>query len=167
MTALIMSTRYEHTLLVERGIKTHTLRLAREGQYAGKYQHGGLLVDAVFEKSGRVKWFVGCTRAIKASRNGPAVARVRIIDISEMLLGEVDDATALAEGIQSDGTSRGGTRIWRYADSKLPFGESGGWLSPRLAFEALWNNIHGDGAFDKNPRVWGLSFEYLGAEVAA
>lgn len=157
MTALTMSVKHRHPELIRRGTKTHTLRMAREGQYAGKYRRkDGEWVDAAFNAGGSVKWYVGCRRAIKKKRSGPAVCYVEIAGVREMMLCEVDDAMALLEGIQKeDGVH------WGFWDQDV-------WLiglldaTPRDAFEALWDSIHGNGAFAQNPRVFGLRFRYAG-----
>jgi hypothetical protein len=147
MTALTMSVKHGHIDAILNGLKTHTLRIAKPGEASGFY-HG---VPCIYTPKDRVKWYVGCKRAIKASRTGSALFYVRITSIREMMLCEVDDDLARAEGIYGSNSGR-----WGYVVDGVLRCE---YDTPREAFATLWDSINGSGIFDKKPRVWGLGFE--------
>jgi len=147
MTALVMSEKYGHVDAVRSGTKTHTLRIAKPGEVAGFYNGAA----CVYSARNRVKWHVGCRRAIKAARTGRGLFYVRIVSIREMMLHEMNDHLARKEGIQGSNTG-----LWGYQTNGVLRCE---YDTPVAAFAALWDSIHGDGAFDKNPRVWAIGFE--------
>lgn len=64
---------------------------------------------------------------------------VEITDIREQRVQDISEDDAIAEGVQGDET---------YDQS-----------TPRMCFEALWDSIHGEGAWERNDFVWVPSFK--------
>jgi len=143
MTALTMTPR--HANLSQRGIKTQTRRVRQPGERLGLYARAdGQVVKAVFHASGRVRWYVGCVRAIKTARIGRAVGWVQVVDLREARLGDITEADATAEGYG--------------ADTPGPAA-----LTAIARFAAAWDDINGAGAFARNPDVWVIVYERVEA----
>lgn len=69
-----------------------------------------------------------------------------VVGVRMQRLQAITDADAVAEGVQVD---------------------EGAFSSPRAAFAALWDNIHGRGAWIKNPWVTALTFEVCRSNIDA
>jgi len=66
---------------------------------------------------------------------------VEITDIRAQQIQSISEDDAIAEGVQGDET---------YDQS-----------TPRMCFEALWDSIHGEGAWERNEFVWVFSFKAI------
>jgi len=82
--------------------------------------------------------------------------RLRVEDVSVERLQEISAADAYDEGIRPDPT-------W---DTDNPFAVET--KQKMLAdFRDVWNDIHGDGAWDDNPWVWCVAFSIADYHVNA
>lgn len=59
---------------------------------------------------------------------------------------------AIAEGIEVDAQPGDPVQLWRN------YSTGGTTVDPRFAYETLWNQINGPGAWDANPWVWVVEF---------
>lgn len=73
---------------------------------------------------------VGQTYAVQPGRNLPALGRLEVVRVDDSRLGDVDDDEAVFEGYPS-----------------------------RAAFVAAWEEIHGEGSWDDEQRVWRVEFK--------
>lgn len=124
------------------GNKTQTRRLVRVEE---RYISNGAIPATVYAWH-KIKWQVGRTYAIQPGRGKKAVGRFRLTEIRQERLQDIDEAGAIAEGVQ-----RG--KWYKAGDLSVFF-------SAREMFGALWDSIHrkGDRWVD-NPEVWVLEFE--------
>lgn len=76
-------------------------------------------------------------------------------------LQEISRADAIAEGLQL--VSQEIEQFFRWPE---PFHENI-WLSPRAAFQWLWNTLHGAGSWDANPEVVAISFKVVKQNIDA
>ena len=76
---------------------------------------------------------------------------LELTDVRVERLQDISEDDALAEGL----------RQWEHRND-FAYGFDGGaphgYGSPRGAFHALWESIHGEGAWDENPWLWVLIF---------
>ena len=82
--------------------------------------------------NGRLKWAVGRIYSIVPKRGLRGVGRIRLTDIRLENLQQITEDDARAEGV---------------ADV--------------AAYRVLWESINGIGSWEKNPRIWVLTFEYI------
>lgn len=92
-----------------------------------------------------------------SARNMPIYASRITLEITEVRverLQEIGEADAIAEGCEmaADGFP---------VEQKHPKCGMIGWDDAREWFADTWDAIHGDGAFDRNPWVWAISFRKL------
>jgi len=76
--------------------------------------------------------------------------RLRVEDVRVERVQEISDSDVFAEGIEYSswyGCGGGGLDIW--------------YEFPDRAFEHLWNDIYGDGAWDRNDWVWVIEFSRI------
>lgn len=73
---------------------------------------------------------------------------LKITEVRAERLQDISEADAIAEGISVDSSGHA-IRI----DDKIA------WGSARGAYAALWESLHGNGAWDSNPWVWAISFK--------
>ena len=82
-------------------------------------------------------------------------------------LQEISEQDALAEGMTSSFIRSGDTRVG--GSSKL-YGidqDNTFALTAKSAYEVLWEQINGQGSWDKNPWVWVIEFKRVDAGVSA
>jgi hypothetical protein len=113
-----------------------------EYDYRATYKDGDRLGDYWAPK----KWTPSIHMPRQASRLTLELTNVRV-----ELLQDISEEDAIAEGIPHSEMARGPYGI--PGMSKVHF-----LGTAREAFEVLWNNINGDGAWSANPWVWALSF---------
>lgn len=90
---------------------------------------------------------------------------LEVVSVGCERLKAITDASAVAEGARfrdvgdyHDGAKRPGWSMKR--PHPVDAGEPDDCLgSARFAFGSLWNEIHGDGAWDANPYVWVVEFK--------
>lgn len=125
--------------MVLAGKKTQTRRLVFEGETSPEPEvvDGKLIIRHV-SKANRVKWRWQGRYAVQPGRVKKAVAFIEIINIRKERLQELTEADAIAEGID------------------VPTGESA-----VDAYARLWEEMHGAGAWDRNPLVWVLEFKVV------
>lgn len=75
---------------------------------------------------------------------------LRVEDVSVERLQEISQEDAIAEGIEE---------ISGYGWTA--FDKRGYDDSPKLAFRYLWNDLHGEGAWEENPWIWAVDFETI------
>jgi hypothetical protein len=95
----------------------------------------------------RLKWEVGRDYAVQPGRGQKAIGRIRLLEIRQERLQDIDEAGAEAEGVA--------LQAWA-ADSYHQF--------PRTAgYAHLWDSIHTNRGerWDDNPTVWVLRFELV------
>lgn len=93
-----------------------------------------------------------------ASRITLEITEVRVERLREI---SVDDA--IAEGL----TRRAGAlETWwgNGFDGDTPNADAAYFLSPIECYRALWDQINGAGAWDKNPWIWAITFRKLPAQ---
>ena len=83
---------------------------------------------------------------------------LRVTDARCERLQDICEADAIAEGI----FRQANTGLWSHDTS-----DRTGWVSsyPEMAYEALWREINGPGAWDKNPWVWAITFQPVAGNV--
>ncbi len=79
---------------------------------------------------------------------------LEITDVRVQRLWDISEADALAEGVYHDGQwFRGGTHPTKGSDQC--------WPTAWAAYRAIWDTINSEGAWDRNPWVWCLSFRMV------
>lgn len=90
---------------------------------------------------------------------------LEITDVRVEALLDISVADAVAEGVRC-----GDDRWHRNENGEAVFMDAHGWYtpegymrhnSPKHAFRAAWESIHGKGAWDKDPWVWVIEFKKL------
>ncbi|HOA23446.1 MAG TPA: hypothetical protein PK801_00170 [Aggregatilineales bacterium] len=120
------------------GTKTQTSRIVKAGEELVMADGpDGEPAPAVLH-NGRIKWQVGRTYSVQPGRNEKAVGYIRLTGIERKRVQALSDDEALAEGAEPAA------------------GEP-----PLEAFRRVWEDVHGKGAWEKNPEVWVLSFELV------
>lgn len=104
-----------------------------------------------FDRSGRPRWRPSIHMPRWASRLTLAVTQVRV-----ERLQDIREADAIAEGIE---------RSERFVDRFMT--PSGDYAVPVVAFQRLWESIHGAAAWATNPWVVAVTFEVHRANIAA
>jgi len=102
----------------------------------------------------QIKWQVDRTYAVQPGRGQKAVGRIRLLEIRQERLQEIDEAGAIAEGVQP--------YFYPGEMSLTPRGiEQAGYLNYIKPYRLLWNSIHTKRGerWDDNPLVWVLRFE--------
>lgn len=118
------------------GTKTQTSRIVKASEELVTAEGpGGEPAPAVLH-NGRIKWQVGRSYSVQPGRNEKAVGRILLTGIERKRLHALSDDEALAEGAEPSA------------------GEP-----PLDAFRRVWEAVHGEGAWAKNPEVWVLTFE--------
>ncbi len=98
------------------GRKTQTRRIKGINDTAIRDKSGDIISVQV---NGRTKWQVGKTYAIQPGRTLPAIGRIRITQIREEAVQNINQEDAIAEGYDS-----------------------------RETFFAVWRDVHGERAMD-------------------
>jgi hypothetical protein len=121
------------------GTKTETRRICKPGGWLAASLLGA--PQAVYVgrlPHERLKWMVGRTYAIQQGRGQKAIGRIRLLEIRQERLQDIDEAGAVAEGCQADVHA-----------TALNY------------YRALWDTLHGsrDERWTANPLCWVLRFE--------
>jgi hypothetical protein len=160
-----------HIKLIERGLKTQTRRLVREGERAVlEYDDppnfisytlpihmvrlpppDGYRIVAVLHPNGRTKWEVGRDYAMQPGRTKRAVGRIPpLVRIDLERVREIGEADAVAEGCQA-----------LYADDKAAATGEAPIMTAVELYAEVWDEINprtGD-RWSANPLVWVLEWE--------
>jgi hypothetical protein len=110
----------------------------------------------VIHCSYRTKWQVGATYAVQPARGQKAIARIRLLEIRQERLQDIDEEGAIAEGCKECTVLEGD---W-YSNTSPQI------MSAREVYEQIWYGLHTKRGerWDDNPLVWCLRFELV--EVA-
>jgi hypothetical protein len=79
---------------------------------------------------------------------------VEITNVYAHRLNVISAADAEAEGVD-------GIRAWRAGEAVMQFGMHPMTPVPVFRFAKLWESVHGDGSWAKNPWVWAITFRRL------
>lgn len=115
---------------------------------AGGQEHGYLADGEPYAGNASVKRGSSMMMPRRLSRLTLAVTDVRV-----QRLQDISEEDAEAEGVRRScmGIKPSGTGWWSAVEGQIA-------AKPRVAYEQLWNSIHGTGAWDANPWVAALTF---------
>lgn len=82
-----------------------------------------------------------------------------ITDVRLERLQEITDAGAIAEGIPAEEGRRPIRGNEEYLQLSGPMPLTGSVMTPRECFASLWDQIYGEGEWDRNPWVWTITFK--------
>lgn len=77
---------------------------------------------------------------------------LEITNVRVERLQDISEEDAIAEGIES----LGGASVNHY---KNYLDNAHWWIDPRKSYKTLWDSIYGEGAWDKNPWCWCITFQ--------
>lgn len=135
-----------HTEEILAGRKTQTRRVCKPGEWRATPAPDGV---AMF--SGRIKWEVGKTYAVQPGRGKTAVARIRITDIRQERLQDIDWHDLEAEGYEV-----------AYDPTTVDCG-SVAFEFARSQYSEVWDRINTRKGtrWQDAPLVWVLTFEVV------
>jgi hypothetical protein len=139
------------------GTKTETRRICKPGEWLSESKLGA--PKAVYIgplPHERLKWMVGYDYAVQPARGQKAVGHIRLLDIRQERLQDIDEAGAKAEGCD----------VTYYPEFGAGYVTQGNvHQTAKQNYRNLWNSIHtrkGE-RWDDNPLCWVIRFELMGA----